>query len=191
MNATAILLIIVLFLAIIVIVLLAAMKNLLVKNSILADRIKLYQEFTKRTSVINFIAVLDDVDNPVINMEMKLMLKKYFELVLSRIDTKLIPNLLNSLSQSRHADILMACLRQAAIKDDGSFGAALAKNIGDPANKLAIQAFLSSLPREQISKQYQVAFNIVKENYDRYVIDYPSEHRKPSEEAMREFAAKI
>jgi hypothetical protein len=191
MNTTAILSIIALFFAIVVIVILVAIKILSVKNSILTDRNKIYQEFIKRTSVKKFITILDNVGDRAVDSDIKLMLQKYFELVLCKIDSKKIPNLLIDLEQSKHSGVLMECLRQAVAKDDGLFGIALANNIDNFKNKLVIQDFISNLPPEQQTKQYQAALNVVKEDYNRNLIDQPSEYRKPVEEAIKEFQKKI
>lgn len=184
MNTTEILLIVVLFFAVFAIIVLS------VKISVLTGKNVLYQEFTKRTPVKKFLAVLDKTYSGAIDPEISSMLQKYFELVLMKLSHEHVPNLLKDLDQSKYSGILIKSLSRATAKDDGIFGLALAKNIDNPKNKLAIEFFLTNLPEEQKKKQYQVALNVVEENY-RMFWDYPSEYKKPFEDVMEEFRKKI
>lgn len=158
------------------------------KNSALSEKNKLYLEFTKRTSVRKFIAILDGVSSKILDSDIMLMLQKYFELVLLRLDKYEVLTLLVDLGKSKHSGVLKQSLINAIVKkDDYVFGLALSVNFNNSENKLAIENFLESLPEECKKKQYQAAFNTLKEDYDRKMWDYPSEYRAPVEKAMKEF----
>lgn len=161
---------------------------LVVKNSIMAQKNKLYHEFVKRTSPRKFFSILEETNYRVIDSNITMMLQKYFELVLLRLDKKDVSALLSDLDKSKYSGILRKGLTNAAAKTgDGIFGLALALSIDKPADKLAIEYFLTGLPEKQKKDQYKVAFNVLKEDYDRRLFDYPSEYRRPVEQAMKEF----
>lgn len=164
---------------------------LLGKNSILGAKNKLYQGFFKRTPVKKFLSVLNGINSKAMDSEITLMLEKYFELVLRNLHYSNVPNLLRDLDESKHSVILRKCLIHAALTNNDAFGFALATNIENPKNKLAIELFLSNLPEEQKKKQYQIALRFMEKEYHSRVIDLPSEYRKPWEEAMEEYIDKI
>lgn len=168
-----------------------AVITLIIRNSALAEKNKLYREFVKRTPVVKFIAILEKVSEKNLDSDVILMLQKYFELVLLRLDKGQVLNLLADLDKSRYSNILRGSLIKAVTKnDDHVFGLALAVNFDNSQNKLAIERFIVSLPEEQKKKQYQTALNVLKEDYDRRLWDYPSEYRVPVEKAMKEFEEK-
>jgi hypothetical protein len=155
------------------------------------DKNRIHLAYAKRISVKKFLALLEEVKLKAIDQDTALVFQKYFELVLLKIDYKNLPNLMEDLDKSIYSGIMMKALARAAVKDEGVFGLALAENIENPKNKLAIQYFLTSLPKEERIKQNQVAYEVLKQKYDSGLWDYSSEYRKPTEEAMEEFKKKL
>lgn len=185
MNPVTILLILALFFAVIAIIILIA------RNSALTEKNKLYHEFAKRTSVTKFLSILDKVSNKALDSDIILMLQKYFELVLLRLDKNQVASFLADLDKSKHSDILIKSLINATTqKDDYVFGLALAVSFDNSKNKLFIKNFIESLPEEQKKKQYKTALNVLEGEYHRRICEYPYEYRTPVEEAMKEFKEK-
>lgn len=118
-------------------------------RSILLAQNKVYVAFAIRSSVKKLLSNLNNFHGIVINKNIKLMFKEYFELILMKIDHSEIVNLLADLNKSSHADILLKSLALAALKDDGLFGLALYNNFHNPVNKSTIDDFLMSLPEEE------------------------------------------
>lgn len=162
---------------------------LLVKNFLLASRIKLYRELVKRTSVKKFLSILERTHRRVLDSsDISMMLDKYFELALRRVDYKWIPGLLADIMKSKHSEFLYKSFSRAAAKEaSGLFGLALNANIQNLESRRAIQSLLETFPEEEKKKEYQVALKLLKEDYDHRLCEYPKEYRKPVEEAMQEF----
>lgn len=162
------------------------------KNSILVAKNRLYGEFFKRTSLKEFIVILEDCDHKVMDSEIALMLQKYFELLLLRLNKDQVFNVLVSLKESKYSELLRKSLINAVvISNDSIFGIALAASINKREHKLVIEDFVERLPEKQKKLNYQVAFNFLKEYYDRKLWDYPAEHRFFTEKSMREFDEKF
>jgi len=164
-----------------------------VKLNIQRDKNLLFFEFTKRTPVKKFIAILAEVDQRAIDSEIILMLRKYFELVLNKIEPTDVAPLLGDLNKSKNSDILVNALRSAAMKDVGFFGLALADVIGNEnhTNKLVIEGFISGLSEEQKKLHYTVALNQLKQCLDTRWYDYPSAYQKSIKDAIRALEEKI
>jgi len=185
MNSVTILLISALFFSFIVIIV------LVVRNSSLVLKNKLYQEFVRRTPVKKFIVILDKVSDKSLDSDIMLMLQKYFELVLRKLDKSKVLSLLADLNKSKHSDTLKKSLINAIENSNYSvFGLALAISINNHDDESTIKSFLATLSEEQRKEEYKTAFNFLKEDYDRRVWDYPLEFRRPVELAMKEFEEK-
>lgn len=151
-------------------------KNLI--YSALAKRVPIDQ-FFKTVNLLNFV---DD--------EMILVFQQYFKLAMLKMNTKTILRLLDDINGSKYPDILMEALAKVAADDEG-FGLALGMRVHDADERAKIESFLSHLPNEKRKHQYRVALGIVEQDYNERLIDYPSEYRKPIEDAMKQFQAKI
>ncbi|MDD3662531.1 MAG: hypothetical protein PHT84_01555 [Candidatus Pacebacteria bacterium] len=163
-----------------------------IKNLILARKNRLYREFVKRTPVKQFIAILDSTNSKALGHDIIMMLQKYFELLLLRLDKKQVSGLLADLDKSKYSDILRKSLIKAVVEtSDCVFGLALAESVNNTKDKLAIEYFLVGLPENKKREQYKTAFNVLKEEYDRKIWDHPVEFRVPVEQAMKEFEKKI
>jgi len=163
--------------------------GLLVKNYLLTSKIKLHREFVKRTNVKKFLFILEKTHWRVLDSsDISMMLDKYFELALNKLDAKWIPSLLADIQKSKHSEFLYKSFSRAAAKEAcGLFGLALSANIENLESRGSIQSLLETFPEQEKKRQYQVALRFLKEDYDRRLIEYPSEYRKPTEEAMQEF----
>lgn len=160
-----------------------------VKLGIQREKNRLFVEFAKRTAVRPFLKILDQTSPKAIDAETMMMLQKYFDLVLNKIQYQNVGHLLADLDKSLYADILLKSLRNAAADAGGIFGLALAAHIDndDKMEKLRIERFMDSLPAEQRASQYTTALNQLSHYYNTKWIDYPSEYQKPIKEAMEAF----
>lgn len=155
----------------------AEKKNLV--YSALAKRVPIDQ-FFKTVNLLNFI---DD--------EIVLVFQQYLKLAMLKMNnTKTILRLLDDINGSKYPDILMEALAKVAADDEG-FGLALGMRVHDVDERAKIEAFLSHLPSEKRKNQYRFALGIVEQDYNERLIDYPSEYRKPIEDVMKQFQAKI
>lgn len=166
--------------------------GLFFQNLVLSVKNKLYKEFIQEAPVKNIISILEGINVCIIDDNLKLMLKKYFELVLAKINHTEIVNLLNTLKNSRHSDILIESLSLAALKDDGTFGLALYGNYKNPVNKSIIENFLNNLPAKEKKIQYIAALRwlIEYENQAR-LFNYLPEERERAELFIEELKNKI
>ncbi len=160
-----------------------------VKLGIQREKNRLFVEFAKRTAVRPFIKILDQTSPKAIDAETMMMLQKYFDLVLNKIQYQNISHLLADLEKSLFSSILLKTLRNAAADAGGIFGLALAAHIDndDEQEKLRIERFMDSLPAEQRKSQYTTALSQLTHYYNSKWIDYPSEYQKPIKDAMKAF----
>lgn len=161
------------------------------KITVLKDRNQLYAEFMKRTSVKSFLQAMNRMDSKVINQDIILMLEKYFEYVLMRLEHEAVPQILDDISMSKHSDVLRKAFVKAVKGDDIIFGLALAEYINHPQKKSNIELFLAHLPQWETKRQYEIALEILETVYITRIIDYPAEHRKTAEESIRNLKQKI
>jgi len=161
------------------------------KNNLAKNQIKLYQCFVKRTSVKKLIAILEKMKPEIIDSEIIIMLNKYFELVLRKIDYNKITQLLNDLKTSKHSQVLIEALRKNIDDNDGLLGLALAKSIGNQEERSIIESFLSTISKDQQDREYLVAYRELEEELENTLVDYPEEYRAPVRKAIREIGEKI